>query len=99
MRHVRDPPPPPRPRRLIHHQQRGPHRHPIHTAFEPTLTTAYRRTTVLLPASAHNTVDSRMTIDAETSGGTVIVNGSETGTATETSGAAAGGMGGFGGRP
>lgn len=69
------------------------------TAFEPTLTTAYRRTTVLLPASAHNTVDSRMTIDAETSGGTVIVNGSETGTATETSGATAGGMGGFVGRP
>ena len=71
------------------------------TAFEPTLTTAYRRTTVLLPASAHNPVASRMTIDAEISGGTysISVNGSETGTATETSGAAAGGMGGFGGRP
>lgn len=69
------------------------------TAFEPTLTTAYRRTTVLLPASAHNPVESRMTIDAETSGGTVIVNGSETGTAAVTSGAASGGMGGFVGRP
>ncbi|MDO4897751.1 MAG: polyphosphate polymerase domain-containing protein [Rothia sp. (in: high G+C Gram-positive bacteria)] len=33
------------------------------TAFEPVLTTAYRRTTVLLPASEHNPVDSRMTID------------------------------------
>lgn len=33
------------------------------TAFEPILTTAYRRTTVLLPASEHNPVDSRMTID------------------------------------
>lgn len=35
------------------------------TAFEPVLTTAYRRTTVLLPASEHNPVDSRMTIDTD----------------------------------
>lgn len=33
------------------------------TAFEPILTTAYRRTTVLLPVSENNPVDSRMTID------------------------------------
>lgn len=33
------------------------------TAFEPVLTTSYRRTTVLLPASENNPVDSRMTID------------------------------------
>lgn len=33
------------------------------TAFEPVLSTGYRRTTVLLPASDENPVDSRMTID------------------------------------
>lgn len=35
------------------------------TAFEPVLTTGYRRTTVLLPASDLNPSDSRMTIDTD----------------------------------
>lgn len=35
------------------------------TAFEPVLTTGYRRTTVLLPASNLNPSDSRMTIDTD----------------------------------
>lgn len=33
------------------------------STFQPVLSTGYRRSTVLLPASNHNPVDSRMTID------------------------------------
>lgn len=35
------------------------------SAFKPLLSTAYRRTTILLPASENNPVDSRMTIDTQ----------------------------------